>query len=90
MEVERRRASPEPTGGIRIDALKAAAMVGGAMAAGAGMVLETKALARRNGLRNASRVNAPLAAAMTACEVEHRAQDPEARNRPPHPAASRH
>lgn len=52
--------------------LKAAALVGGALAATAGAYLGTRALAKRNGAREGKPVNSVMATAITACDMAHR------------------
>ena len=63
-------------GGSQWNALTAAALVGGALAATAGAYVGTRALARRNGAREGKQVNSVMAAAITACDVNTK-QSPE-------------
>ena len=51
--------------------LTAAALVGGAVAAGAGAYLGTRALARRNREKDGRPINSVMAAAITACDLAH-------------------
>ena len=55
-------------GGSALHPLAAAAMIGGALAAGAGAYIGTRALARRNGAKN-GRVSSIMATAITACDL---------------------
>jgi hypothetical protein len=57
-------------GGAQINPVWAAAIAGGALAAGAGAYLGARALAKRNAADG--RVNSALAAAITACDVSHK------------------
>ena len=71
------RAPPDDTpvecvaGGAQWNPLATAALVGGAIAATAGVYLGTKALARRNARADGKPPNAVMANAITACEVAH-------------------
>lgn len=56
-------------GGGQLHPLKAAALVGGALAATAGAIYGTRALARRNGAREGKPVSSVMATAITACDV---------------------
>ncbi len=60
-------------GGAQVNPVWAAAIAGGALAAGAGAYLGARALARRNAADG--RVNSALAAAITACDVNHPKKD---------------
>ena len=66
----------EVAGGLPLHPLKAAALVGGALAATAGAYYGTRALARRNGAREGKPVNAVLATAITASDVAPSAPAP--------------
>lgn len=57
-------------GGSQLHPLKAAALAGGVLAAGAGAYLGTRALARRNGAREGKPVSSVMAAAITACDLK--------------------
>ncbi len=59
-------------GGSLWHPLTTAAVIGGALVAGAGAYLGTKALARRNAAKSGKPVNAVLATAITASDVSHR------------------
>ena len=62
---------PEPrfvVGGTQRHPIRAAAVVGGALAAGAGAYFGTRALAQRNATRD-GKVSSVMAAAITACDV---------------------
>jgi cytochrome bd-type quinol oxidase subunit 1 len=62
---------PEDVAGTgQIHPLKAAALVGGALAATAGAYYGTRALARRNGAQG-GKVSSVMATAMTACDLAH-------------------
>jgi hypothetical protein len=63
--------------------LKAAALVGGALAATAGAYYGTRALARRNAAAGGGKINSVMATAMTACDLAHSAPatTPKARSR---------
>ena len=68
----REQETPPPelvAGGSQWNPLTAAALVGGAVAATAGVYMGTRALARRNGAREGKQVNSVMAAAITACDV---------------------
>jgi hypothetical protein len=66
-------------GGSQWHPLTTAAMIGGALAAGAGAYIGTRALARRNGAKN-GKVNSVMATAMTACDLaqKKKGQEPTA------------
>ena len=55
-------------GGSQWHPLTTAAMIGGALAAGAGAYIGTRALARRNGAKD-GKVSSVMATAMTACDL---------------------
>ena len=55
-------------GGTQRHPIRAAAVVGGALAAGAGAYFGTRALAQRNATRD-GKVSSVMAAAITACDV---------------------
>lgn len=55
--------------------LAAAAVVGGALAATAGALVGTRAMARRNGVKD-GKVSSVMATAMTACDVAQKKQEP--------------
>ncbi|HLL59752.1 MAG TPA: hypothetical protein VK391_07680 [Allosphingosinicella sp.] len=61
-------------GGVQRHALARAAIVGGAIAAGAGAYLGTRAMARRSSGRRDGKVNSVMAAAITACDVGKKPQ----------------
>lgn len=63
-------------GGGQLHPLKAAALVGGALAATAGAIYGTRALARRNGARDGKPVSSVMAAAITACDLAQTATEP--------------
>ena len=67
-------ASDETKEEPRFNPLTAAALVGGAVAAGAGAYVGTRALARRNREKDGRPINSVMAAAITACDL---AQDKE-------------
>lgn len=56
-------------GGGQLHPLKAAALVGGALAATAGAIYGTRALARRNGAREGKPVSSVMATAITATDL---------------------
>ena len=58
-------------GGSLWHPLTTAAVIGGALVAGAGAYLGTKALARRNATKSGKPVNSVLATAITASDVSH-------------------
>lgn len=58
-------------GGSLWHPLTTAAVIGGALVAGAGAYLGTKALARRNAAKSGKPVNSVLATAITASDVSH-------------------
>lgn len=60
-------------GGTQVHPVWAAAIAGGALAAGAGAYIGARALARRNS--SDGRVNSTLAAAITASDVSHPKKD---------------
>jgi hypothetical protein len=60
--------------GVQRHPLARAAIVGGAIAAGAGAYLGTRAMARRSSGRRDGRVNSVMAAAITACNVANNPQ----------------
>ncbi len=63
-------AAPEDVaGGLLSNPLKAAAIVGGVLAAGAGAYAGARALARRNGAREGHPVSSVMANAITATDV---------------------
>lgn len=66
--------------------LTAAALVGGAVAAGAGAYLGTRALARRNRDKDGRPINSVMAAAITACDLAHD-KDPAVSTEPLEPKA---
>lgn len=71
--VETRNQSPaaeDVAGGSEWHPLAAAALVGGAIAAGGAAYLGTRALARRNGASDGKPVNSVMANAITACDVK--------------------
>ena len=71
-------ASPEAVVvGSRWHPLAAAAVVGGALAAGAGAYVGTRALARRNGAKD-GKVSSVMATAMTANDVAQSKRQPSA------------
>lgn len=57
--------------GGSFNALTAAALFGGAVAASAGAYFGTRALARRNREKDGRPLNSVMAAAITACDVNH-------------------
>ena len=59
----------EHAAGFTLHPLKAAALVGGALAAGAGAFLGTRALARRNVGSDGRKLNSVMATAITACDL---------------------
>ncbi len=64
-------AAPEDVaGGLLSNPLKAAAIVGGVLAAGAGAYAGARALARRNGAREGHPVSSVMANAITATDVK--------------------
>ncbi len=64
-------AAPEDVaGGLLSNPLKAAAIIGGALAAGAGAYAGARALARRNGAREGHPVSSVMANAITASDVK--------------------
>ena len=65
------RASGETKEESGFNPLTAAALVGGAVAAGAGAYLGTRALARRNREKDGRPINSVMAAAITACDLAH-------------------
>jgi hypothetical protein len=65
--------------GVQRHPLTRAAIVGGAIAAGAGAYLGTRAMARRSSGRRDGKVNSVMAAAITACDVANKPhQEPTA------------
>lgn len=64
-------------GSAQLHPLKAAALVGGALAATAGAYYGTRALARRNAARD-GKINSVMATAMTACDLAQSAPVAEA------------
>lgn len=62
--------------GVPLHPLKAAALVGGALAATAGAYYGTRALARRNGARDGKPVNSVMATAITATDLAQTAAEP--------------
>ena len=80
---------PGPEGAAReesgFNALAAAALFGGAMAAGAGAYFGTRALARRNRETNGRPINSVMAAAITACDLAH---DKEHKGAETHPSSA--
>lgn len=61
----------EPKEESGFNPLTAAALVGGAVAAGAGAYLGTRALARRNREKDGRPINSVMATAITACDLAH-------------------
>ena len=61
-------AMPEPR---RPNSALAAALIGGAAAAGAGAYLSARAIARRNGAADGRSLNPVMKTAATACELAH-------------------
>ena len=57
--------------------LLTAAIIGGAVAAGAGAFMGTRALARRNGAKAGQPLNSVMAAAITACDLNHTQTTPK-------------
>ena len=66
-------------GGSQWHPLTTAAMIGGALAAGAGAYIGTRALARRNGAKD-GKVSSVMATAITACDLaqEKKGREPSA------------
>lgn len=65
-------------GGAQWHPMKAAALVGGAIAAGAGAYLGTRALARRNASSDGRKLNSVMATAITACDLAQKQPATEA------------
>ncbi|HEX8215462.1 MAG TPA: hypothetical protein VF582_08340 [Allosphingosinicella sp.] len=66
-----KRASSDSKEESGFNPLTAAALVGGAVAAGAGAYLGTRALARRNREKDGRPINSVMATAITACDLAH-------------------
>ena len=76
-------------GGAQWSPLATAALMGGAIAAGAGAWLGTRALAHRNARADGRPVNSVMANAITACDVAHPQKTPRTPTEPwvePEPA----
>ncbi|WP_146193625.1 hypothetical protein [Sphingosinicella humi] len=69
-------------GGAEWRPIKAAALVGGAVAATAGAWLGTRAIAQRNARPDGRRVNSVMANAITACDVAHKQTAPRTPREP--------
>jgi hypothetical protein len=67
---DRHSTAEDVAGGSQWHPLTAAALVGGAIAAGGAAYLGTRALARRNGASEGKPVNSVMANAITACDVK--------------------
>lgn len=65
----------EHVSGLGVHPLTAAALVGGALAAGAGAFLGTRAIARRNKEADGRKLNAVMANAITACDLNRGAPE---------------
>lgn len=82
-------------GGAEWNPIKAAALVGGAVAATAGAWLGARAIAQRNARPDGRRVNSVMANAITACDVSHKRtapptpHEPSVEAEPPIPAEPR-
>ena len=74
-----RNMAQDGAGDRRVNPAMAAAIIGGAAAATAGAIWSARAIARRNGARDAHDLSPVMQTAVTACELAHRqsAEEPE-------------